>query len=86
MNVTRSLIGVDGFQKVAICQFQYRYPIPAPAWKYPFRPQYNSLVDLLNVELSRLTDLFPKIGLQVVRFSGNHQSALQASTLVYDNI
>ena len=35
LNVARSLIRVDGFQKVAICQLQYRYPLPAPACTPP---------------------------------------------------
>ena len=75
MNVARSLINVDGFQKVAICQLQYRYPPSgsrsrsrsrshshsAAARNYPLRPNYNSLVDQVNIELRRLTDFFPKI-------------------------
>ena len=66
LNVARSLINVDGFQKVAICQLQYRYPPSssrlrsAAARKYPLRPNYNSFVDQVNIELRRLTDFFPK--------------------------
>ena len=69
LNVARSLIRVDGFQKVAICQLQYRYPPSgsrmhsAATRKYPLRPDYNRLVDQVNVELRRLTYFFPKIHL-----------------------
>ena len=62
LNVARQFVNSEGFDKVALCQLFHRFP-PACSRKsrYPLRPGYNKLVDIVNAELWRLVAFFPKI-------------------------